>query len=588
MTGAPGPALDQRNHRRARDLAASRPDGFLTPDEAAWLDGHLAGCEACTLVAGSYAGQRDLFAAARAGMPVPPRDLWARTAAAIEAEGRPKRAHRGAFHISSWVYAPLAGMMVVAIAVGASLLNGLPAKESTSKGEEPDATPFAMAAGEIQVVGPGADGTYEFSRQLVGEVCPISATSCGLALSPEITQRERLTTRAAYDAIISPNNDQIVVVERGSGSQGVYVVPVRATGIEGPSAPPGSAAPTAVATLAATASPSETPSGTPAASSQPSASLEPSASAPVPSDAASSTPAASDLAASDPPAPTPDPSASASAAPTPEPATPQPTVAVTPRPDGALEIARDVVMVGNTAAYSADGARFAFSARPSDGSTGPDVYVWSVGERLATAVTADHASLFSGWLDESVLVSRVVGGQARTIILDLSTGDQRSAHGGPMWRPTVGPDARTGVWWDGTLKPTPDGHSWLPDAGRLVLEAWPDGSASQVIADGRITDWQVRWDPSGKLLALWTTTGGPGDAGTLALYTVDPSTGRADLANAKLAPEPAFDGFSIRKGRLTWSAPADGSDTTVQVLAWSGDRFGRLEILAEDGTTVVR
>ena len=51
---------------------------------------------------------------------------------------------------------------------------------------------------------------------------------------------------------------------------------------------------------------------------------------------------------------------------------------------------------------------------------------------------------------------------------------------------------------------------------------------------------------------------------------------------------PAYEGFSLRPGRLSWSAPADGGDSTVQVLAWDGDTFGRLEILTEEGTTVVR
>ena len=36
-----------------------------------------------------------------------------------------------------------------------------------------------------------------------------------------------------------------------------------------------------------------------------------------------------------------------------------------------------------SAAYSPDGAWFAFTARPSDGSAGPDIYVWRVGDQLA-------------------------------------------------------------------------------------------------------------------------------------------------------------------------------------------------------------
>jgi hypothetical protein len=107
------------------------------------------------------------------------------------------------------------------------------------------------------------------------------------------------------------------------------------------------------------------------------------------------------------------------------------------------------------------------------------------------------------------------------------------------------------------------------------------------LADTGITDWQVQWDPEGKLLAVWTTTGEPGEPGSLSLYAVDPGTGRIDRDDPKLGAEAAFGGFSLRSGRLTWAAPAEGGDSTVQVLAWEGDTFGRLEIPTEGGTTVV-
>jgi hypothetical protein len=69
---------------------------------------------------------------------------------------------------------------------------------------------------------------------------------------------------------------------------------------------------------------------------------------------------------------------------------------------------------------------------------------------------------------------------------------------------------------------------------------------------------------------------------------LDPTTRRADLEHPKLDKVAAYEGFSLRNGRLTWSAPADGGDTTVQVLAWKGDQIGRFEHLTEDGTSVVR
>jgi hypothetical protein len=153
----------------------------------------------------------------------------------------------------------------------------------------------------------------------------------------------------------------------------------------------------------------------------------------------------------------------------------------------------------------------------------------------------------------------------------------------------VSPDGNAGVWWDGTVRAAADGSAWLPDHGQLVLRAWPGGGkASQVLAGDSLTDWSVAWDEDGTLLAVWTTTAGADEPGSLSLYNVDPDTGRADLDNPRLDNAAAFGGFSLRSGRLTWSAPADGGDTTVQVLAWQGDKIGRFELLTEDGTTVVR
>jgi hypothetical protein len=67
-------------------------------------------------------------------------------------------------------------------------------------------------------------------------------------------------------------------------------------------------------------------------------------------------------------------------------------------------------VVGETAAYSPDGTMLAFSARPADGSVGPDIYLWRPGDAAAHPVTSDHASVFSGWLSNLLLGSRAVTG----------------------------------------------------------------------------------------------------------------------------------------------------------------------------------
>ncbi|HEU0242944.1 MAG TPA: hypothetical protein VFQ75_03500 [Candidatus Limnocylindrales bacterium] len=597
MSG-PGPrTLPGRDHERARELAAARQGGFLMPAEIAWLDGHLATCDDCRMIAAAYGAQRSLFDVARGAYPETPRDLWARTAAAIEAGGpRRRRAPRW---LPTLAYAPLVGALVVAVAVGAGLLNGLPAKDTGTKGEEPEATPFALTAGDVQVVSRGDDGALQLGRQTVDEVCPLAAETCSLNPTPKRLTTELQTNATAWDAIISPDEEQVVVVERGDGAQGVYVLNVTDPG----AAPVASDAPSGGPATATPPPASETPRETPAespdtVSTAPSSPADESptiTASEQPTDATASgepsaapTAAPSDTASDEPPSEAP--SAETTPKPTPE-TTPEPTpsVEVTPLPGGAIEIASNVAIVGDTAAYSPDGTRFAFTARPVDGGVGPDVFVWTVGDPRALAVTSDHASLFAGWLGTEAMVSRVTGDHPRTVILDLRSGDETPAHDGAMWRPAVGPDAASGVWWDGTVDNTTNGLGWTPAKGRLVLERWPDGDADpQVLATTGLTDWQAQWDGTGRLLAVWTSTAGPGKPGVLSLYAVDPRTGRADLANPKLDKEPAYAGFSIRNDRLTWSAPADGGDRTVQVLAWKGDTFGRLELLTGDGTTVVR
>jgi hypothetical protein len=292
---------------------------------------------------------------------------------------------------------------------------------------------------------------------------------------------------------------------------------------------------------------------------------------------------------------TPDPEATPAPTDTATAPAPTPSIAVSPAPGGAIEIARGVVVVGGVAAYSPDGTRFAFTARPADGSAGPDVFVWTVGDDDAHPVTSDHRTVFAGWLEDHLLVSRVIDGVPGSMLVSLADGAESRVGPASGWRPAVGPGHRTAVWWDGTTKLGLDGLTPVPETGRLILDAWKadpsdpsDPSGPQVVTTGPLSDWEVRWDEAGTVVAVWTTTAQPGEAGLLNLYAIDPGTGRADLANPLLAAAPAFAGFSLKPGRLVWSAPGDGEETTVQVAAWSGRDMGRLELPTEQGVTVIR
>ncbi len=618
------PSLRGGDHRRAETLAAQRVDEPLSPADAAWLDAHLATCDACAAMAADYDADRAILRSLRDAAPQPPRDLWARTAAAIEAESRPRRRPvRGArparrfLGIPAAVLAPVTGLAVVAIVVGAALFNGSPIGPAVG----PGATPIALPGADVAVLSRASDGSFDLSTAQLHEACPLTSSTCAVEPSFDTTKLTALVGSADVEALISPSGDRVVVIQRdATGNGGVFVVPVHTHPAATPTAtiavatatpvvtatPVATAGPTptatATATVATSASPSTVGSPTPepsigasasggpiAPSAAPSASVAP-ASEP-PSSAPSSTPSAPASAA---PTRSVEPSASPDASPTPEPsvvATPTstPVIAVTPRPDGALEIAHDVVVVAGPASYSRDGSHFAFSARPADGSAGPDVYVWNTKETVARAITDDHRSMFADWAGDDVLVSRVDGGVPTTTRVESSSGKSVGEPSRRAWLPTLSPDGARAAWWDGSVALADDGVTWVPDTGRLVAGAWPDeGADDQALSDGKVGDWEVRWDADGTALATWVAPKAGHDQGKLSLYRVDPATRRADLAKPMLDATPALSAFSLDPGMLAWTGPGKSEGHTLQVLAWKGDRVVRGELPAEGGATLVQ
>jgi hypothetical protein len=267
-------------------------------------------------------------------------------------------------------------------------------------------------------------------------------------------------------------------------------------------------------------------------------------------------------------------------------------VAVTPAPGAgdAIQIAKDVVVVGGVAAYNADGSRFAFTARPADGSTGPDVYVWNASEPLAGAITTDHRSIFAGWDGKDLLVSRVEDGTPRTFHVSARTGSVKEEVGHAVWLPAVAPGGERAAWWDGSVDLADDDLTWVPEKGRLILGDWPAvGGDTQVLAKGALAAWEVHWDPAGTVVGVWSSTEGGAKAGRLSLYPVDPSTGRARLGAPILDDIPAFAGFAIEDGRLVYPGPGTDSARSLWVVAWKGDTIvGRVELEGEGTATVIR
>jgi len=356
---SPGSALNPFDgpHGRARELAALRIDEPLPAAEDAWPRSTSPARDPCTRAAAEYGEQSGLLSALRGAGPLPPRDLWARTSAALEAEAGSGRRPRDTRPERRWLpglpLAPMAAVMVVAIAVGAGLLNGIslfPPHESTTKGDDGAMpTPIALTAGQVQVLSRGADGTLELSTKDIDEVCPMGAEACGTSTDTAETTIDTLADLGSFDAVISPDRDRIVLMQLTARPAAL-----RRPG-RGPTTRPRRrrhAHP-----VAATARPCP-PTRRPRPRAQPPHARGHPGRRQSPS-----------------PEPTPETSPENTARATPEPTEappprPRPTVAVTPAPTARSQIASDVILVG-TSRLLAGRHRFAFTARPATAPRAP-------------------------------------------------------------------------------------------------------------------------------------------------------------------------------------------------------------------------
>jgi hypothetical protein len=556
-------------HDRARARLSERLDGPLDPEESQWLDEHLAKCDDCAVTATEYAAQRLELRALRDRTPVPPRDLWARTATSIENEARHRalQASGGPRRATLAPYALLAGAVAVAVVVGTLTSSQFPPGTTTATppasnqiavatdNASPLPTPLAVARKEVEYFSLGDDGQYDLNTAQISEVCPAEAGSCATTEPNEVVSIGPLSSP---ETVFGSGDAPLVVLGDSANGSSVFAI-AKPDKTVGPVATPslGPSAPTA--TPSQTSDPGPTPTVGPPGGSTPPASVEP---------------------------PT------------------QP-----PTPAGTVEIARGLEVVETTAAYAPDGSAFAFTARPSDGSHGPDIYLWNVGEAEARPITTDHRSVFGSWEGDQIVGSTVVTSD------DGLTNDPAAFAIAPdgekvvslpqvglAWRPVVDPTGRAAIYWTGALEPSDDGVSWRTVAGRLVVGRWNAGSdasgeplatplkgdqsvelAETTIADGPLADWDARWDETGTRLAVWVADADDPAVGLLSLYVVNPIDGRIDLANPPLPNEPALAGFSIADGRLAWAAPAGNSRKAkhVKILAWTNRGFGQVE--SEDG-----
>lgn len=563
-------------HLRAQARAAERLDAPLYPEEASWLDDHLAGCSECAQVEADYATQRLELRALGERTPQPPRDLWARTAVAIEQEARHRslglrdRTRRSVLA----PYALLAGALVVAVVVGTltssqrpSTVTATPSASAQIALATPAAsaspTPLNVAHKEVDFLSADRNGQFHLYTTKVSQVCPKEVGTCATTEPSEV---KSIGPLSSPETVFGQGDAPLVVLGNGKDGTSVFAV----------------ALPDKTESPTLTPEPTTEPPATPVVTASPSPTTTPATETPPPS------------------------SAPTTPSPTPPVETASPSVAPSGSPltTGAIEIARGVEVVDTTAAYAPDGSAFAFTARPSNGSHGPDIYLWKVGQAEATPITTDHRSVFGSWAGHTIVGSKVVtSGDGKTnepaaFVISPDRTKVGLPQTGLAWRPAVEPNEGSAVYWSGTLERTADGLGWRTVAGRLVLGRWSVGSdttagpsatplsgnqtmerGETTIAEGPLADWDARWDETGTRLAVWIADAADPTAGKLSLYVVDPFDGRIDLTSPPLSSEPALAGFSISNGRLAWAAPAGTTDKTsrVRILAWTNDGFGQVE-----------
>ena len=574
---------DDGPHDRARALSSSKLVEALDPDEADWLAPHLESCTECRREDDAFAADRELLRALRDKPIEPPRDLWARTAAALDREAGKRfptdaRADRGSAGPRArsagapWLRLPIgaaAGVVILLVVLGTALLPGIfppnapSATDVAAASGAPGATPIAVAAEPIVRVSTAADGSLELMFTDIDAVCPRARPECVPPPGPGPAQTLGQLGAKASTMTISPDDHQLVFeATKGTASEGkIYVVPVPTKGT------------------------AQTPPPTPTAGTG--------SQQPV----------------------------------SPEPGSPEPTPAATPI--GQVEIASGVTVVGEVG-YSPGGQYLAFSAAPIDRSTGPDLYLWSAGTGTAVAVTSDHATYFSGWLGSQILASHValpaapeqrgnphasaqpgasegngkpLEAHPSSFLLDPATLTRTELTQPDVWLPVVDASARFVAYWSGTLT-SKDGVSWELGAGQLVLNTWstgvpapaesgaaatpaaPEASPASAVGpvgqarplvEGKVADFRAKFDPAGIHLALWIGEDLQEPVGRLHLVVIDPATG-AITSQEPLPGAPALRRFSIDVNRLAWVSPPgqDGQESSLQVLGWDGDSFGEI------------
>jgi hypothetical protein len=627
----------EASHDRARALIST---GFVEPlgeAETTWLASHLERCPDCRAEQDAYAADRAMLRELRERMPEPPRDLWARTAAAIQSKSAPRRVLLAP---SRFPVAALSAALVVLVVVGTTLLTdrgGIPTLPPPSGSlvahlpSPPGATPIALTTAErLTWLEAGSDGSFALVFATVDHACRGADPECA-PLADGSPEPLRLSA-PPQALVLSPGNDQVAVVGSAAettGSVTIVDVPTpRPSGSTAPSVPP--------ATIPA--SPSASESTTPEIGHVIVRGVVVVGSVSYSSDGE--------------------------------------WLAFSARPrDGSRGADLYVWHVGDADARKVtdDGATYfagwygnqivasrvkVAALVPVDGSPGP-----ADGSPPPTDASPQPS-------DEPETVLPIGAGIPESFLLDPESGARARFRGLNIWLPSIDPTGRFVTYWAGTLEPEDPTVTmpvdpgtvtgWRPAAGNLVLDGWQsplqpspdvsgsgapsttepsagpssspasepsapaahesdgdlaaaDGSSPKpptaadggplsraegpagtplVLAEGPIAEFDAHFDPTGSRLAVWVIDSADAKVGRLWLVVLDPATGAVDpTLNPMGAPGvQAMRGFSIESGRLGWVTPAgqDGQPNSVQVLAWQGDDFGQVKSLPGGSLQIVR
>ncbi|HEX7491353.1 MAG TPA: zf-HC2 domain-containing protein [Candidatus Limnocylindrales bacterium] len=595
--------LQEAGHERACLLAAESVDAELEAADATWLDNHLEVCPDCAVIAAEY---RAIHTELRTlAAPEPPRDLWARTSAAMDrADAQGSGRSRGRAGKTQPSRRPMiwtgAAVGVVVVVAAASLLSQSPITHplvvpgsslavalatGSSGSSSVAAAPLANVQGVSYWISSDADH-YDIKSGTAS--CDASDGSCTVPSGTGQTIGS-VTSNTPVSAVIAPDANRAAVWTADK----VVILPL-ATAPATVSIDQITPRPTiaATATTAATAA-TIPPTAGPADTSMPSPTV------------------AATLAITSSPA---------------TPATTQPTA-----------ILSGYEIVGRDPEFSVDGTTLAFSARPIDHSTGPDLFVWRIGQEQAIAVTSRHSDMFSGWYGRKILISEILsasadaGGQSApaytSFVFDPETGGVDKIDR-PMLLPTSDSTSHYLVYWVGSVEFDQASGLWQPGSGDLYFDAWsditltpatlepqggpstlPSGTpeplptsaatastqapaespapamtAAEVTPEptsatasaapaaptppqllpiettpGAIHSWVVRWDEAGQHVAIWAADAKSTKIGRLDLFSVNPMTGVVDINEPLLAVDKVLPSiFFDDAGHLVYTSAVDG------------------------------